>query len=76
MTADLAAQIRAVLLTADGTHLYLSTSCLHDDHNHCRCDHAITGNPKTAATCKFCPAACVCSCHQPAGPQPPREVTP
>jgi hypothetical protein len=35
----------------DGQHRYLSTYCLHGDHEACR------------LTCKLCAAACVCSCH-------------
>ncbi len=34
-----------------GEHYYLSTACLHGEHPQCR------------ATCKFCPAECICPCH-------------
>lgn len=47
-------------------HTYLSTSCLHDVHDHCRGTVSVTGGPKEPATCKYCPARCVCGCHRPA----------
>jgi len=33
-------------------HDYLSTSCHHGKHDHCRLH------------CKWCPAPCLCACHQ------------
>jgi hypothetical protein len=47
-----------------GTHHYLATSCLHDQHDYCQ---ATTGQAgaKTPARCKFCDAECVCGCHKP-----------
>ena len=44
-------------------HVYLSTSCLHDDHRYCQAKTGRTGG-KTPAACKFCPAACICHCHR------------
>ena len=43
-------------------HRYLSTGCLHDQHDYCA---AMTGQQgaKRPATCKFCDAHCVCPCH-------------
>lgn len=32
-------------------HWYLSTACLHKEHEACR------------EECKFCPARCECACH-------------
>jgi hypothetical protein len=37
----------------ESEHDYLSTACLHGEHQHCR------------LVCKFCPAECRCECHQP-----------
>jgi hypothetical protein len=44
------------------THLYLSTGCLHGDHDHCQ---SMIGNNglKRGAHCKFCDALCICGCH-------------
>ena len=44
-------------------HVYLSTSCMHGHHDYCKTDVGIAGL-KTPAKCKFCPAECVCACHQ------------
>lgn len=33
-------------------HLYLSTACLHEQHDQCR------------QTCKFCEAPCICEHHK------------
>jgi hypothetical protein len=49
-----------------GSHAYLSTSCLHGEHDYCSAVVRPDGAMKTPATCKFCEAACRCSCHQPA----------
>lgn len=46
-----------------GEHYYLSTSCFHDVHQHCRSAINIDGDPKTPGTCKWCPAVCICPCH-------------
>ena len=35
----------------DRTHVYTSTSCLHDLHGRCR------------RVCKFCNEPCMCICH-------------
>lgn len=45
-------------------HLYVSTACQHQIHLDCwitgtRWD----GGIKKRATCKYCPAPCLCSCH-------------
>lgn len=67
--------LRAVLAVADGhwskelniepepePHVYLSTGCLHGDHDYCA---AMTGyqGEKRSSQCKFCDARCVCDCH-------------
>lgn len=44
-------------------HIYLSTSCLHFVHEHCRSAVNIDGDPKEPGTCKHCPARCICLCH-------------
>jgi hypothetical protein len=46
-----------------GEHYYLSTSCFHGVHEHCRSAVNIYGNPKEPGTCKWCPAVCICRCH-------------
>lgn len=43
-------------------HIYLSTSCLHEDHSYCASGTGVLGNKKPSA-CKFCEAPCVCKCH-------------
>lgn len=49
-------------------HIYLSTACLHKNHEYCRSYEGYAGL-KTPAQCKFCQAPCVCDCHEaePAG---------
>ena len=55
----------------NGTHLYLSTGCLHGDvllpdgqtgHAYCQGETGAVG-AKTPAVCKFCAAPCQCPCH-------------
>lgn len=55
--------LRVVALIG-GRHRYLSTGCLHDDHDHCRSTVNATGGGKVPGTCKFCSAVCVCWCHR------------
>lgn len=43
-------------------HVYLSTSCLHNEHGYCQSERGVTGD-KTPAQCKFCAAPCICTCH-------------
>jgi hypothetical protein len=45
-----------------GTHVYLSTSCLHDTHGYCQGNTGLSG-AKKPARCKFCGAPCQCRCH-------------
>jgi hypothetical protein len=57
------------LVPVDGrgdAHVYLSTACFHGEHGYC---DAMTGQQgaKRPATCKFCPARCVCPCHAESG---------
>lgn len=33
-------------------HFYVSTYCVHGDHDHCR------------LACKICEAMCLCPCHE------------
>lgn len=47
---------------ATDTHHYLSTGCLHGRHDYCQGKTGLTG-PKRRAECKFCQAACRCTCH-------------
>ncbi len=51
-------------------HVYLSTSCFHNDHNYCKGQIGLVGN-KTPAVCKFCKTPCICPCHRDAKPAPP-----
>lgn len=46
-----------------GRHLYLSTGCLHGDHDYCA-GRAGTAGVKRPAECKFCRAGCRCRCHR------------
>jgi hypothetical protein len=45
-----------------GTHVYLSTGCLHGQHGYCQGKTGKSG-AKQPARCKFCKAACTCTCH-------------
>ncbi|MCD9141084.1 hypothetical protein [Streptomyces albireticuli] len=49
-----------------GGHVYLSTGCLHGDHDYCQ-NHTGLSGQKTPAVCKFCEAPCVCACHRSPG---------
>jgi hypothetical protein len=44
-------------------HKYLSTGCLHDEHEYCQGRTGLAGS-KTPAQCKFCEAPCRCHCHK------------
>lgn len=44
-------------------HIYLSTGCLHGEHDYCRAGIRGDGGPKRPARCKFCDARCICVCH-------------
>jgi hypothetical protein len=44
-------------------HVYLSTSCFHNDHNYCKRETGLLGN-KIPGVCKFCHAPCICKCHR------------
>ena len=50
-------------------HVYLSTGCLHGEHDYCQ---AMTGHAgaKRPGQCKFCSALCTCPCHQSTTDQP------
>lgn len=48
-----------------GEHSYLSTACLHGEHDYCKSPVGATGNTKRPAECKFCSAPCRCTCHRP-----------
>lgn len=63
----------------DGTHVYLSTSCRHDDHDYCQNDKGSNGAVnwnKMPGECKFCSAPCICPCHQEEPPTPAETETP
>ena len=48
-------------------HVYLSTSCLHGEHDYCKNDKGSNGAVswhKMPGECKFCAAQCVCKCHK------------
>lgn len=47
-------------------HTYLSTACLHGQHDYCNTSIRDDGGTKVPACCKFCGAPCVCDtpgCH-------------
>lgn len=46
---------------AAAVHVYLSTGCLHGDHDYCQ---STKQGSKIPAECKFCAAPCVCLCHE------------
>ena len=43
-------------------HVYLSTSCWHDEHTYCQSNTGMCGHKKPGE-CKFCSARCICPCH-------------
>lgn len=43
-------------------HIYLSTGCLHDNHEYCQSMTGIQG-AKRGGRCKQCDAQCICTCH-------------
>ncbi|MGW4493806.1 hypothetical protein [Streptomyces sp. NPDC004376] len=45
------------------SHTYLSTACLHGEHGYCQSNTGRSG-AKVPASCKWCQAACTCSCHR------------
>lgn len=45
------------------THLYLSTGCLHGEHDYCQSTTGPAGT-EPPAQCKWCDAPCICPCHQ------------
>lgn len=55
------------IVEQSGAHVYLSTGCLHGDHAYCQ--STVGAWHKQPAQCKFCAAACTCSCHQTGGAQ-------
>jgi hypothetical protein len=48
---------------AEQGHRYLSTACLHGEHDYCAGKTRQDGGEKVPAKCKFCEARCVCGCH-------------
>jgi hypothetical protein len=49
------------------SHVYLSTSCMHERHDYCASPVGSNGETswiKVAGACKFCPARCICMCHR------------
>lgn len=52
------------ILGQAGDHRYLSTGCLHGEHEYCQSNTGAAGT-KTPAQCKFCKAPCICPCHEP-----------
>lgn len=43
-------------------HVYLSTGCLHGDHDYCKSMTGLNGS-KRPGECKHCGAKCTCGCH-------------
>jgi hypothetical protein len=43
-------------------HVYLSTGCLHGDHDYCKNPTGLAG-AKRPGSCKHCGAKCQCPCH-------------
>lgn len=44
-------------------HQYLSTACLHGEHDYCNSTEGHAG-PKRPGRCKFCDALCTCQVCQ------------
>jgi hypothetical protein len=49
-------------------HAYLSTACLHLQHDYCSAKQRPDGTTKIPSSCKFCGTPCICACHQSANP--------
>lgn len=47
---------------SDFQHVYLSTGCLHGNHEYCKSMTGLNG-AKRPGECKFCKAKCICACH-------------
>ena len=64
------AALRMQSAVAEGDeHSYLSTGCLHGRHDYCAAtgrmvDDGVGMQLKDSATCKWCPAKCICECHE------------
>jgi len=54
---------KAATTGPDDAHVYLSTGCLHGDHDYCKNMTGLNG-AKRPASCKKCGAKCICSCHR------------
>ena len=67
MRIRLAAALQRAARWIAGRHIYLSTGCLHDDHDYCQAMTGLAGK-KRPGECKHCQAKCVCDCHA----RPPR----
>lgn len=52
-----------ILLWLGLPHRYLSTGCLHGDHDYCAARSGRAG-AKHPQRCKFCSARCRCRCHR------------
>lgn len=61
--AALAVHLTRLTYRLGSPHIYLSTGCLHGDHDYCK---AMTGanGTKRPAQCKSCGAHCICRCHR------------
>lgn len=44
-------------------HVYLSTACLHGEHEYCQGAVTREGEEKIPGKCKFCDSKCCCVCH-------------
>jgi hypothetical protein len=48
-------------------HVYLSTSCFHDEHEYCQSSQGVNESgekwKKYPNRCKFCDSVCICPCH-------------
>lgn len=63
MRTRLAAALQRLTHHLAGRHVYLSTGCLHDDHDYCQSMTGLNG-AKRPGECKHCAARCICRCHR------------
>lgn len=60
--ANWAKEVQTEMRAQRSEHRYLSTGCLHGEHDYCSSMTGLSG-AKRPAQCKFCETTCICECH-------------